>query len=195
MNFLRSKKVLAVLLLLFLVLLFYNTSWAGKWIYPIKYRNQIELSAVNYKLDPYLISAIIRVESNYKSDLISRKGAVGLMQIMPETAKWIMDQGGYANLNMESLQSPDTNIDIGAWYLQSLTVQYESYLADESKLNQLALLAAAYNAGPGNLKKWLNSGEWNGQYKSIGQIPFGETRHYIQRVVYYYKKYIKYYEL
>ncbi|HEY0827331.1 MAG TPA: lytic transglycosylase domain-containing protein [Bacilli bacterium] len=195
MNFLGSKKVLAVLLLLFLVLLFYNTNWAGKWIYPIKYRDQIELSAVNYNLDPYLISSIIRVESNYKPELVSRKGAVGLMQIMPDTAEWIIDQGGYANLNLESLQTPEVNIDIGAWYLQSLTVQHERYLSDESKLDQLAILAAAYNAGPGNLKKWLNSGEWNGKYKSIGQIPFGETRHYIQRVIYYYKKYVKYYGL
>lgn len=194
MNFVRSKKVLAVLLLLFLVLLFYKTSWTGKWIYPIKYRDQIELSAENYKLDPYLISSIIRVESNYKPDLISKKGAVGLMQIMPETAKWIIDQGGYDNLSLQSLQIPEINIDMGAWYLQSLTVQHKRYLADESKLNQLAILAAAYNAGPGNLRKWLDAGEWNGKYSSIGKIPFGETRHYIQRVIYYYKKYMKYYE-
>jgi soluble lytic murein transglycosylase len=74
----------------------------------------------------------------------------------------------------------DVSIEVGSWYLSSLTQQFGQ--------NKIAAIAA-YNAGPGNVQKWMNSGVWDGKMETVKQIPFGETRHYVQRVIYYYNKY------
>lgn len=193
MKFLRKKRVFAVLLLSFLLLLFYNTNLVGQWLYPIEYKADIQVSAENYRIDPFFIASIIRVETNYRPDQTSKKGAVGLMQIMPETANWIVERAGYSEETMRRLERPDVNIEVGAWYLQSLSQQFDEYFLYQSKVNQMTLIAAAYNAGPGNVQKWLESGTWDGKYETLDRVPFGETRHYVQRVVYYYNKYVKFY--
>ena len=184
MKFFRKKRVFALLFIVFLILLFYNSDWLGKWIYPIRYEQDIAVSAKNYKVDPVLIAAIIRVETNFNADKVSRKGAVGLMQLMPDTAEWIVERARYAEETSRSLHRGDVNIEVGAWYINSLYNQFND--------NQIAVLAA-YNAGPGNARKWLDNGTWDGTLKNIAQIPFGETRHYVQRVLYYYDKYAKLY--
>lgn len=183
MKVLRKKRVFALLFIVVLVLLFYS-DWLGKWIYPIRYEQDIVVSAKNYNVDPILIAAIIRVETNFEPDKVSRKGAIGLMQLMPETAEWIVKRAGYAEETIRSLHRGDVNIEVGAWYLNSLFGQFDD--------NRIAVLAA-YNAGPGNTRRWLDNGIWDGTLKNIGQIPFGETRHYVQRVLYYYDKYVKLY--
>ena len=180
MKFFRKKRTFAVLFIIFLLVLFYNSTWLGKLLYPIRFEKDIAASAQNYGVDPVLLAAIIRVESNFNPKLISKKGAVGLMQLMPETASWIVEQAGYAAETLNMLHRADVNIEIGAWYLKSLHRQFD---------NNTIVVLAAYNAGPGNAKKWLETNVWDGTLEHVGQIPFGETRHYIQRVVYYYKKY------
>lgn len=180
MKLLRRKRFYAVALIVVLVLLFVKTSWLGEWMYPIKYRDEIEISAANYDVDPFFIAAIVRVESNYKKKHKSKKGAIGLMQLMPSTAKWILERADSGEYTMKSLERPDINIEVGAWYINSLYKQFND--------NETAVIAA-YNAGPGNVRRWLADKTWDGTYEHIGQIPFGETRHYIQRVVYYYNKY------
>ncbi|PYI56886.1 lytic transglycosylase domain-containing protein [Paenibacillus flagellatus] len=184
MNVLRKKRVFALLFVFFLGLLFYNSEWLGKWLYPIRFEQDIAVSAKNYGVDPFLIAAIIRVETNFNPDKTSKKGAIGLMQLMPDTADWIVKRAGYAEETSKSLHRADVNIEVGAWYLNSLYNQFDD--------NRIAVLAA-YNAGPGNARKWLDSGTWDGTLKGIDQIPFGETRHYVQRVLYYYDKYAKLY--
>ncbi len=184
MRFLRKKRVFALLFVLFVLLLFYNSDWLGKWIYPIRYETDIALSAQSYGVDPLLVASIIRVETNFNPDKLSKKGAIGLMQLMPDTAEWIVKKAGYAEETSQLLHRADVNIEVGAWYLKSLYNQFEN--------NRYAVLAA-YNAGPGNTRKWLDNGTWDGTLKNIGQIPFGETRHYVQRVLYYYDKYAELY--
>ncbi|MFD2613346.1 lytic transglycosylase domain-containing protein [Paenibacillus gansuensis] len=175
----------AVVLLAALWILFVGTSWLDRWVYPIHYKEDILVSSRNYKVDPYLIAAIIRVESNYKTDTQSAKGAVGIMQIMPDTAKWIIERADYSKYTMTQLGNrADVNIEVGAWYIRSLYDQFDN--------NKIAVIAA-YNAGPGNVKKWLSQNRWDGTYETLDLIPFGETRHYVQRVVYYYNKYKKIY--
>jgi len=181
--------VFAVLFLLFIVFLFYNSSWLGQRMYPIKYEQDIRISAAQLGVDPLLIAAIIRVESNYKPNLKSKKDAIGLMQIMPDTAAWIVQQAGFAHLTEADLVKEDVNIHIGAWYIRSLRQEFASVLDGSSKLDTIALIAAAYNAGPGNVSRWIGNGVWDGSYANASLIPYGETRHYIQRIVYYYKKY------
>jgi soluble lytic murein transglycosylase len=176
----RKKRVFALLLIVILGLLFYRAQWMLEWLYPIQYKEDILVSAQNYEIDPFLVAAIIRVESNFNKDGLSPKGAVGVMQIMPDTAAWIVEASGFSQDTLLALHRPDVNIEIGTRYLQMLFQQFEG--------NQAAVLAA-YNAGPGNVRKWLQSGTWDGTEEVLEQIPFGETRHYVQRVHYYLHKY------
>jgi soluble lytic murein transglycosylase len=176
----RKKRVFALLLIVILGLLFYRAQWMLEWLYPIQYKEDILVSAQNYQVDPFLVAAIIRVESNFNKDGLSPKGALGVMQIMPDTAQWIVEASGYSQETLQLLHRPDVNIEIGTRYVQMLFQQFEG--------NQAAVLAA-YNAGPGNVRKWLQSGTWDGTYDVLDQIPFGETRHYVQRVHYYLNKY------
>jgi soluble lytic murein transglycosylase len=193
MSFFRKKRVFAVLLLLFLLLLFYNTHWVGRLLYPVEYKKDIMVSAQNFSIDPLFVASIIRVESNYQPHLVSRKGAVGLMQIMPATAEWIIRTADYSTETLDHLDRPDVNIEVGSWYLHSLTKQLSPYFNGHNKTDRIAVISAAYNAGPGNVNKWLQADTWDGRFETLAHIPFGETRHYVQRVVYYYNKYVQYY--
>jgi soluble lytic murein transglycosylase len=156
------------------------------WFYPIHYKEEIKVQAEEYDVDPYLIASIIRVETNYKTGKESKKGALGIMQLMPDTAKWAMEKANLPEVTMHLIKhEPDDNIVIGTWYLSWLSKQFNG--------NRIAVIAA-YNAGPGNVKRWIEDGVWDGQYDSVKNIPFGETRHYVQRVVYYYNQYMDIYD-
>jgi len=179
-----KKFILTILLVLMLSVLFYQSNWLGRMMYPIKYRETINASALKYGIDPLLIAAIIRVESNYKPELVSSKGAIGLMQLMPDTAQWIIGMNGFSTYTMKSMHEPESNIQLGTKYIDLLNHQFNSNLAE---------VLAAYNAGPGNVSKWRESNTWDGKLETIDQIHFWETRKYVDRVVYYYKKYQKTY--
>ncbi|QAY66554.1 lytic transglycosylase domain-containing protein [Paenibacillus protaetiae] len=181
MKVLLRKRVFLLLVLSFIAFLFFSSDEMGRWMYPIKYQDDIRASSRAYHMEPHLVAAIIRTETNYSLNKVSHKGALGLMQLMPDTAEWITKQAGFQNVTNEMLlERPDVSIQVGTWYLQSLHKQFND--------NSIAAVAA-YNAGPGNVKKWIDSGEWDGKLETADQIPFGETRHYVQRVIYYYNKY------
>lgn len=181
MRWLIRKRVLLILLIGLIGVLFLNSNWLARMMYPIEFKEDIRASASNYGVDPHLIAAIIRTETNYSTGQVSKKGALGLMQIMPDTADWIFQKADFKNVTEDMLQNrPDVSIEVGAWYLQSLHKQFDQ--------NTVAVIAA-YNAGPGNVRKWLDSGKWDGKLETADQIPYGETRHYVQRVIYYYNKY------
>jgi len=192
-RFFRKKRAYALLFIVLILVLFYNSAWMGRWMYPIKYEEEIRSAAHEQQVDPLLLAAIVRVESNYKVDKISKKGAVGLMQLMPDTANWIADLAGYQIPIEHRLMEPVVNIDIGARYVRSLNQQFGS--AEKSETDRIALVAAAYNAGPGSVGKWLENGDWAGDYADVSRIPYGETRHFVQRIVYYYNIYNRYYEI
>ncbi|AIG25268.1 lytic transglycosylase domain-containing protein [Brevibacillus laterosporus] len=183
MKTLRSAILLfSVLIIIYLLL---NSSIVWKLMYPIKYEEQIRLVSKKYEVNPYLVLAVIRSESKFKPDLVSKKGAVGLMQLMPNTAEWIQSQGKLEMLYPADLEHPATNINLGTWYL--------AYLLQMFKGNEVLALAA-YNAGQGNVKNWLHNKQWEGTRETISNIPFGETRHYVQRVLYYEDRYKEVYE-
>lgn len=185
MTMLRKKRMFALLLIAFIGFLFFNSTFMAKMLYPIRFEQEIRESAANYGIDPFLIAAIIRVESNFQLGQESRKGAIGVMQIMPDTAEWIIEAGGHPKHTLDELHQVEVNINLGSWYV--------SWLQKHYKGNKFYTLAA-YNAGQGNVNKWVAAGTWDGTIEHIGQIPFGETRHYVQRVMYYWKKYHKLYE-
>jgi soluble lytic murein transglycosylase len=182
----KRKRLILPLILIVLGALFVQSEWLGRYIYPISFTEEIKQSAVDYELDPLLIAAIIRVESNYKLDAVSSKGAVGIMQIMPDTAEWILKQDNFGKLSVkDASKEAQAGIKLGSWYVKELNRQFD---------NNMVVSLAAYNAGPGKVSQWLDQGIWNGKEQNIRDIPYGETRHYVQRVMYYYKKYQKIYE-
>ncbi|TJY39695.1 lytic transglycosylase domain-containing protein [Cohnella pontilimi] len=177
----KRKRWILLLLLLVLSALFFRSDWLGRWVYPVSYTQEIKQNSERYGLDPLLIAAIIRVESNYRPDAVSPKGAVGIMQLMPSTASWILSQGSFGDISVKDAGNrADAGIRLGTWYVKELERQFDG---------NLAAMLAAYNAGPNRVKKWLQDRTWDGTEAKLRDIPYGETRHYVQRVMYYYKKY------
>ncbi|WP_138495577.1 lytic transglycosylase domain-containing protein [Paenibacillus pinistramenti] len=185
MKWLRKKRVLLLVFLGFVLLLFLNTHWLSLF-YPIYYKDDIRKHAENNQLDPFMVAAIIKVETNYKPSKESKKGALGVMQIMPETAQWVLEKAKLPSVTMDQINhETGTNIEIGTWYLKNLSDQFDG--------NMIAVIAA-YNAGPTRVKSWLKNGTWDGTVETTKNIPLGETRHYVQRVVHYYEQYTSIYE-
>lgn len=143
-------------------------------IFPISYVTEINGAAVEYGLDPYLALAVIRVESNFRPRARSSVDARGLMQILPETGRWIAEMKGLGEFDPESLYDPALNIDFGCWYLNYLLKMFEQ---DEH------LTLAAYNAGLGRVRRWLADEDWNGRPETVNMIPFSETRFFVRRVL------------
>lgn len=177
---LPQKRVLLIAFVLLLVFLFVASPLFNRWIYPLEYEEFILDSAEATGADPYLVMAIIRVETKFDPDKTSRVGAQGLMQLMPETVDLAVQRGGFSPAFRDYVNDPAINIRMGSWYLAALNREFKG--------NKVAVMAA-YNAGPGNVHKWLDQGIWDGTRQNVHQIPFGETRHYIQRVTFYYEKY------
>jgi len=152
-----------------------NPKWPAKesasaWgvSYPLAYRDDVVQSAAATAVPESLIYAIMRCESNYSPSALSPVGAVGLMQIMPSTAEAI-SKGDSARLTR-----PELNIRLGARYLKDQLATYD---------RNIALTAAAYNAGPGAVKRWQKSLAALPQDEFIESIPYRETREYVKKVV------------
>jgi peptidoglycan lytic transglycosylase len=148
--------------------------------YPVGYNSTIKEYANEYNLDPYLIASIINVESSYDKEAISPKSAKGLMQISPQTGKWASEELNIEDYSEEKLFQPKTNIMIGTWYLDRLKKEFN---------NNLDHILIAYNAGSGNLNKWLKNEEYCQDGENILNIPFEETEQYLIKVKHNYKVY------
>jgi len=131
-------------------------------VYPIAYVQEIAASAETNGLDPAFVAAVVRCESRFRPDAVSPPGAVGLMQIMPETGAWIAEQIGLPDFDVDRLAEPGINLRLGTWYLRSLLDRFGD--RDDA--------LAAYNAGPTHAERWAN-GEGTA---------FPETRAFIARV-------------
>lgn len=189
---LRRKLWMGISVLLFfsiILLLYGGESLWGRWLYPVRYEAEVLRYAERHQVDPYLVFAVIRVESNFSPDKTSPKGARGLMQLMPATEKWIREQIAPPLAQRRDAYDPETNIAYGTWYMRQISEQEES--SSLTAADQIARLAAAYNAGPTKSAAWIREGVWNGTMKDIENIPYGETRHYIERVWYFYQKYVQ----
>lgn len=147
--------------------------------YKIVYRDLIIKYSELYDLDPFLVAAVIHCESGNKSDAVSRSGAVGLMQVMPDTGKWAAEKLGIENYTDERLNEPDINIRLGCWYLSFLHERYNGNMTN---------MLAAYNAGHGNADKWLSDKELT-EEGQLSNIPFKETKDYVEKVLRAYDKY------
>ncbi len=187
----RKKKVLSlrgrlVCTLLLVVLLFgglFARQQLPYYIYPVDYFDIITAEAEAVDIDPYLVSAVIKAESNFQVDAKSPAGAVGLMQLMPSTAEWLAGKGGY-EFDESMLCEPEYNIRLGCQYLRFLLDywQWDVYKA-----------IASYNAGQTNVARWLNEGIWDGSGENLADIPFNETQNYVNKVLKIYQEYLELY--
>ena len=144
-------------------------------MFPFPYRPDVVTAARQSALDPRLLLAVARAESHFRPDVVSRRGAVGLMQLTPDTAAWIAGQRRPPAAFVPSeLRNPALNLSLGAWYLARLLEDFGG---------RLPVAVAAYNAGPTAVAAWLASGAWNGRRQDVDQIPFPETREFVRRVL------------
>lgn len=143
-----------------------------KVLYPQNYRSYVEKYADEYGLDESLVYAVIKCESNFNSQAISHKDARGLMQISEMTGIWASEVLEIKDYNSDMLYEPDVNIHIGCWYLDKLIDQF----GDENTA------VAAYNAGSGNVSKWLMEEKHSSDGVSLDLIPFQETEKYVKKV-------------
>jgi soluble lytic murein transglycosylase len=133
-------------------------------------------------VDPYLVAAIIREESQYDQQAVSRVGAIGLMQVMPGTANNVAQRLGLPAVSRDDLFDQETNIQIGVHYVEQLLEQFSG---------NVALAIASYNAGPVVVKSWIALHPGRSQDEFIELIPYQETRQYVKRVLRSYREYIR----
>lgn len=139
---------------------------------PLRHEDIIRQQAADKGVPADLIAAVIYAESRFR-DQTSPAGAKGLMQITPETAKFIAQKSGGTAFELQDLGTPQINIAYGSWYLR--------YLLDRYGDNEFLALAA-YNGGEGNVDRWLGEHGAAGTALTADTIPFPETRHYVQKV-------------
>jgi soluble lytic murein transglycosylase len=149
--------------------------WYARMRYPLRYEHIVTGHARNYDLDAALLAAVIYRESKFESDAKSGSGAIGLMQLLPDTAKGIALHTGGARFRVEDLYDPEINVRYGSFYLRRLLRKYDD--------TRLAL--AAYNAGQANVDGWIS--------RDAG-IEFPETREYVDEVLDLQKIYARAYE-
>lgn len=165
----RLIKNLIKLTIFILLVCLCGVYFVYNYLYPMNYRSEILKYAQENEIDPYLVYAIINVESGFNTSAESKAEARGLMQIREITADWAKEHIELEELNKEDYFKPEINIKIGTWYLSKLSSMYNG---------DVSIIAAAYNAGVGNVTTWIAEG------KDIthGDIPFAETKKYVERV-------------
>lgn len=181
----RSSRRVTEMIVLFaagtLLLLYLLKTGAGLAV-PYAQDQYIEQYAEANGLEKSLVAALIYQESRYRTDAVSSSGARGLMQLMPDTAKWVAARLDL-DYSQEKLKEPEYNIRLGTYYLGYLLDKYDG-------ATELAL--AAYNAGPGNVDSWLKNDKYSKDGK-LTNIPFTETKNYVGNVLKMQKVYQKMY--
>jgi len=147
--------------------------------YPKPYLQEVEEAAQEFGLDPLLLYAIMREESRYDPEAVSRAYAQGLMQIIPSTRDWIAEQLKI-EIDPTEIFDPSVNIRLGAWYLRHLLDYFEE---------DLHCAVAGYNGGPGNVNKWKENPLVQEKADFLRWIGFGETREYLPKVLLSYEVY------
>ncbi len=142
----------------------------------MKYSAEISSACERFSVDKALVYSVINIESHFKKDALSKKGAVGLMQVMPSTADELAVQ---LKLSEFDLKEPADNITLGVYYIKQLC----------KKFDDVETALCAYNAGPANVNAWLKDETKSKDGKTLQNIPFSETKNYIEK----FRKNFKYY--
>ena len=173
----KSRAMLFKLLVFFVLLIIFSafvfkSIILKKMLYPQSYKNYVETYSKEYNIDKNLVYSVIKCESNFESSAVSHMNAKGLMQISDMTGIWASEELGIKNFDTDSLFVPEINILIGCWYLNKLINQY----------GNVETALAAYNAGSGNVSRWLANEEYSSDGIRLDYIPYKETRNYVKKV-------------
>ena len=172
------KKLLVVVLVA--VTMFFITRCGVKnFFFPYKYKEYVDKYSVEYDVDPLLVLSVIKGESNFDPKAESNRGAKGLMQIMDSTGQWISSNIEISYFLPHMLYDPEINIKMGCWYLNNLIEQF----------GNVDTALAAYNAGSGNVSQWLQDSEYSKDGETLYNIPFAETKKYVDKIKVNYKMY------
>ena len=176
----NAKKLLIILVAIILIIIvaICINKLMIKTLYKKDYSEYVIKYSQKYEVDENLIYALIKAESNFKADAVSNKNAQGLMQLMFATAEEVANKNGI-ELTEENILNPDININIGTKYISTLLEKYEC----------VELAIAAYNAGIGNVDKWIEKGIIKSDGSDIENIPFKETNTYVRKIMRDYKIY------
>ncbi len=150
-------------------------------LYPFHYWDIITEWSQQRQLSPALVIGLMRQESRFEAQIRSRSGAIGLMQIMPDTGSWIAGKKGVKSYNLDR---PTDNISFGTWYLDYTHSRYG---------NDSMLAVASYNAGPGAVGRWVENRKIGDPDEFVNSIPYEETRDYVSKVLGNYWNYLRLY--
>ena len=181
----KVRKIILILtsVVIVLLIILLNFKNIQKLIYRQDYSEYVEKYAKEYNIDPLLIYAIIKAESNFNNDAVSSKGAAGLMQLMDETAEEVATNESIEYVSNDSLHDPETNIRIGVKYFADLIAIFQNE----------AISLAAYNAGMGTVQGWIDDGIINADGSDIENIPYNETNMYVRKILRDYEIYLNIY--
>ena len=180
----RKKSRWPVLIILVLLVLFGFYAYdrikpdVEHALYPREYREIVRREAAAYDLDENLVYAMSKAESDFNAQAKSSAGALGLMQMTPGTFEWMQTKLEETH-DTDALFEPKVSIRYGCALIRLLLDEYED----------LTVALAAYNAGMGNVTSWLSDAEYSADGVTLKAIPFGETRHYVERVLRYKENY------
>ena len=185
----RSRTPLVIsagilVLLLVLVTVFWVRVWQpgkNRIIYPLLYREELLAASEEFGVDPCMLAALVQVESSYQADAVSHVGAIGLMQIMPETGEWLSSKIELENeFSTEMLCDPGVNLRLGCWYLSYLYDRYDG---------QWQEALTAYIAGQGQVDKWLKDPAISADGKHLDVIPGQDVKEYAAKVMRFHEHY------
>lgn len=172
----QKKRIFFGLIILIIIIIFTLPKAKNiilKKMYQTEYEEYVYKYGVEYSVDPLLIFAIIKAESNFKKDVVSKSGAMGLMQLLPSTAEDTARKLKIGYNGKEDLYNPEVNINIGTKYFSSL---YEKY-------QNITIALTAYNAGSGNVDKWIDTGVLSKDGSNAENIPYRETNNYVRKIL------------
>lgn len=186
---LKNKKILIVgiIVLMIIVFLVVFKDKILKIIYPKTYKEIVSVYAEKYNVDENIIFSVIKAESNFENNAVSHKDALGLMQIMEETAKDVAtkyDINIDLNNAEQEILNVQNNINIGTKYLSVLIDKYQN----------IELAVAAYNAGTGTVDNWIEKGIIKKDGSDIENIPYKETNNYVRKILRNYNVYEELYK-
>jgi soluble lytic murein transglycosylase len=147
-------------------------SWYTRTVYPLEHTGAIRAAARRYDLEPALVAAVIYAESRFDEHARSTQGAVGLMQVLPETADQIAGESGGVTFTTADLEDPAVNVRYGCYYLRHALDAWDG---------DLRAAIASYNAGMGAVAEWRADG--GARPLRLRDIPYPETRAYVKKVL------------
>ena len=149
-------------------------------VYPSYYWDQVAAAATEASVDPYLVLSVIRQESFFNEDAVSRAGAIGLMQIMPQTGRRLARSLGMGPFDRRQLFNPLQSIRMGSYFLGN---QVRDFMEGPTRSVGFELGLAAYNAGPHVARQWMDRFPFEDPDTFVERIPYRETRLYVKKVL------------